>query len=116
MAKNKGNKGKAETYAAPKKGSGKPKYKNTVKEVRVNTKQAERLESLSGKKLSKSESQARTRKAPNLPKQIDREEKVRKGVRTEKPSTPKVPVKPSRGGGGMRGGMSGGGSRFAPIK
>jgi len=109
----------AKMYDAPKKGSGKPKYQNVIKEARVNTKRAEKIESLAGKKLSKSESQARARKATNTAKEIDREEKVRKGVRTEKPSTKKVPVKP-RGGAGMRGGLgsfgSGGGMRGSVNK
>ena len=74
-------------------GSGKLKYKNTIKEARVNTKQAEKMDRLAGKKLSKSEAQARTRKATNLPKQIAKEEKVRTGVNTAKPSTKKVPTK-----------------------
>jgi hypothetical protein len=109
----------AKMYDAPKKGSGKPKYQNVIKEARVNTKRAEKMESLAGKKLSKSESQARARKAINTAKEIDREEKVRKGVRTEKPSTKKVPAKP-RGGAGMRGGLgsfgSGGGMRGSVNK
>ena len=109
----------AKMYDAPKKGSGKPKYQNVIKEARVNTKRAEKMESLAGKKLSKSEAQARARKATNTAKEIDREEKVRKGVRTEKPSTKKVPVKP-RGGAGMRGGLgsfgSGGGMRGSVNK
>ena len=75
------------------KGSGKLKYKNTIKEARVNTKQAEKLDRLAGKKLSKSEAQARTRNSKNLPKQIAKEEKIRTGVNTAKPATPKVPVK-----------------------
>lgn len=115
MATNKGNKGKAEKYAQPKKGTGKEKYQNAIKEARVNTKQAEKKERLAGKKLSKSEAQARTRKAPNLAKQIDREYKEQKGVRTAKPSTPKVPVKP-RGGMGMRGGVGGSNRIFGSIK
>jgi hypothetical protein len=107
-------------YDAPKKGSGKPKYQNVIKEARVNTKQAEKMERLAGKKLSKSEAQARTRKAVNTAKQIDREEKVRKGVRTEKPSTKKVPVKTRGGkGGGMRGPLGnfggGGGNPFGKM-
>jgi hypothetical protein len=80
-------------YEAPVKGSGKPRYQNVIKEARVNTKQAERKVSLGGKKLTKSESQARTRNAPNLAKQIDREYKIEKGVRTAKQITPKVPTK-----------------------
>jgi hypothetical protein len=61
--------------AAAAKGSGKIRYKNTIKEARVNTKQAMKMDSFAGKKLTKSESQARTRTAPNLPKQIAKEEK-----------------------------------------
>jgi hypothetical protein len=75
------------------KGSGKLKYKNTIKEARVNTKQAEKMDRLAGKKLTKSEAQARTRKTTNLPKQIAKEEKIRTGVNTAKPATKKVPVK-----------------------
>ena len=41
--------------------------------------------------------------------QIDREAKEKKGQRTAKPSTPKVPVK-VRGGSGVRGGMGSFGS------
>ena len=74
-------------------GSGKLKYKNTVKEARINTKQAEKMDRLAGKKLSKSEAQARTRNAKNLPKQIAKEEKIRTGVNTAKPTTPKVATK-----------------------
>jgi|LakMenE18May11ns_1017448.scaffolds.fasta_scaffold9048769_1 hypothetical protein len=85
-------KSSSKKYEAPVKGSGKPKYQNVIKEARVNTKQAERKVSLGGKKLTRSESQARTRNTPNLAKQIDREYKVQKGIRTEK-SNIKVPVK-----------------------
>lgn len=98
---------KATTKAASAKGSGKLKYKNTIKEARINTKQAEKLDRLAGKKLTKSESQARTRNSKNLPKQIAKEEKIRTGVNTAKPTTPKVPVKP-KGGRGLRGGTLGG--------
>jgi hypothetical protein len=95
----------AKKYDPPVKGSGKPKYQNVVKEARTDTKKGTKLVALSGKKLTKSEAQARNRKAENVAKQIDREEKVRKGVRTVKPKTPKVPVKP-------RGGMGRGGGAF----
>jgi hypothetical protein len=78
-------------------GSGKLKYKNTIKEARVNTKQAEKMDRLAGKKLSKSEAQARTRNAKNLPKQIAKEEKIRTGVNTAKPTTPKVAIKKKAG-------------------
>jgi hypothetical protein len=99
-------------YDAPKKGSGKPKYQNVVKEARVDTKKVTTTR-IAGKQLTKEEAKAKARKSPNLAKQIDREEKVRKGVRTEKPSTKKVPVKPRVGGGGLRGplGSLGGGMR-----
>jgi hypothetical protein len=86
-------KSSSKKYETPVKGSGKPKYQNVIKEARVNTKQAERKDRLGGKKLTKSESQARTRNAPNLAKQIDREYKIKKGVRTAKQTTPKVPTK-----------------------
>ena len=100
-------------YDAPKKGSGKPKYQNVIKSQRVDTKEPRKepiknvskvLKSL-GTKTSKQEVTRKAGKSPNLAKQIDREEKVRKGVRTEKPSTPKVPVK--RKGGMPRGGSIG---------
>ena len=97
-------------YEPAKKGSGKPKYQNVIKSERVNTKEPRKepiknvskvLKSL-GTKTSKQEVTRKAGKSPNIAKQIDREEKVRKGVRTEKPSTKKVPVKP-RGGRGMSG-------------
>lgn len=97
--------------AAIKKGSGKIKYKNTIKSARLNTVLAEKMDRLAGKKLTKSESQARTRSAKNLPKQIAKEEKIRTRVNTAKPTTPKVPVKPRGGRGGMGGGgLFGGGA------
>jgi hypothetical protein len=120
MAKNKGFKGyksDKQKYAPEKKGSGKPKYKNVIKEARVNTR-AEAKESvksvakITGKKLTKKDISRKAEKRPNIAKQIDREEKIRKGVRTEK-STTKTPVKRStvragfgRGGAGI-GGMFG---------
>jgi hypothetical protein len=108
----------AKMYEPIKKGSGKPKYQNVIKEARVDTKKPT-VTRVAGKALTKAEAKAKMKKAPNLPKQIDREEKVRKGVRTEKPSTKKVPVKP-RGGAGMRGGLgsfgSGGGMRGSVNK
>jgi hypothetical protein len=73
-------------------GSGKLKYKNTVKEARTNTKKLS-TERIAGKKLTKSEATARARKTPNLPKEIAKEEKIRTGVNTAKPSTKKVPTK-----------------------
>jgi hypothetical protein len=97
----------AKMYDAPKKGSGKLKYKNTIKEARVDTKKSSKLAALGGKKLTKSEAQARNRKTINTPKQIAKEEKIRTGVNTAKPTTPKVPVKPRGGRGGMSGGMFG---------
>ena len=101
----------AKMYDIPKKGSGKPKYKNTIKEARLNTKEGSplsksNLKRVAGKKVTKSEAQASRRKEDNTPKAIAKEEKIRTRVNTEKPSTPKVPVK-SRGG--MRGGGSLGG-------
>ena len=80
-------------FDPPVKGSGKPKYKNTIKEARVDTKKDTKLSVLAGKKLTKSESAARNRKSENIPKQIAKEEKIRTGVNTAKPTTPKVPVK-----------------------
>ena len=102
----------AKMYDIPKKGSGKPKYKNTIKEARLNTKKGSplsesNLKRVAGKKVTKSEAQASKRKENNTPKAIAKEEKIRTGVNTAKPKTPKVPVKPR---GGMRGGgMLGGG-------
>lgn len=95
----------AKMYEPAKKGSGKPKYQNVVKEARVDTKKVTTTR-IAGKNLTKEEAKAKARKSPNLAKQIDREEKIRKGVRTAKPSTPKVPVK-VRGGAGLRGGLGG---------
>ena len=96
----------AKMYEPRKKGTGKLKYQNVIKEARVDTKKDTKLVAFAGKKLTKSEAQARNRKAENIAKQIDREEKIRKGVRTEKPSTKKVPVKTKTftGRGGARGG------------
>lgn len=73
-------------------GSGKLKYKNTVKEARLNTKKLS-TEQIAGKKLTKSEATARARKTPNLPREIAKEDKIRTGVNTAKPSTPKVATK-----------------------
>ena len=95
-------------YEPIKKGSGKPKYQNVIKEARVDTKKPT-VTRVAGKALTKAEAKAKMKKSPNIPKQIDREAKEKKGQRTEKPSTKKVPVKP-RGGGGMRGPISLGGS------
>jgi len=102
----------AKMYDIPKKGSGKPKYKNTIKEFRVDTKKDAlgskvSFKRASGKKVTKSEAQASKRKEPNTAKAIAKEEKIRTGVNTAKPATPKVPVKPRgglRGGGGLGGG------------
>ena len=80
-------------FDPPVKGSGKPKYKNTIKEARVDTKKDTKMSVFAGKKLTKSESAARNRKSENIPKQIAKEEKIRTGVNTAKPATPKVPVK-----------------------
>ena len=118
MAKNKGFKGyksEEQRYEQPKKGRGKPKYQNTVKDARVNTRAEEkdvqkRVGKMAGKKLTKKDVSRKAERLGNIPKRIDREEKVRKGVRTEKPAT-KTPVKRStavRSGGGFRGGMGGG--------
>jgi len=101
----------AKMYDIPKKGSGKPKYKNTIKEARLNTKESSplsktNLKRAAGKKVTKSEARASRRKEDNIPKAIAKEEKIRTRVNTEKPKTPKVPVKPR---GGMRGGGSLGG-------
>ena len=79
-------------FDPPVKGSGKPKYKNTIKEARVDTKKLS-TDRIAGKKLTKSEATARARKTPNLPREIAKEEKIRTGINTAKPTTPKVPVK-----------------------
>ena len=105
-------------YDPIKKGSGKPKYQNVIKEARVDTKKPT-VTRVAGKALTKAEAKAKMKKEPNLPKQIDREAKEKKGQRTAKPSTKKVPIKP-RGGAGMRGGLgslgSGGGLRGSVNK
>ena len=91
-------------YEAPVKGSGKPKYQNAIKEIRVDTKAPGKeaakgaagvLKNTKFGKPSKQEITRKEGKKPNIAKQIDRETKVQKGVRTEKPLTPKVPVKKS---------------------
>ena len=102
----------AKRFDEPVKGSGKPKYQNVVKSERVDTKASDKARIKSGSKIlgMNTTKQAVTRKAgkkPNVAKEIDREYKVQKGVRTEKPKTPKIPVKPRGGrGGGMGGGVS----------
>lgn len=98
----------SKTYEPPVKGSGKPKYQNVVKEARINTKKdstqsAKTMSKITGKKVSDAAAKRKADTKPNVAKMIDREEKVRKGVRTEKPSTPRVPVKGGRGGGGIAG-------------
>ena len=129
-------------YNQPVKGSGKPKYQNVVKEARLDTKKrtvditTHVKQNLVGKKVTAQEKRAIGNKAENTAKLIDREHKVEKGVRTESPSTPKVPVKGgakakgtqaghavtdsanhtkpvSRGrGGGLGGGFAGGNMEF----
>ena len=94
----------SKTYEPPVKGSGKPKYQNVTKENRLNTKERQVnitthvKENIVGKKVTQQEKRALGNKAENVAKQIDREYKVEKGVRTESPSTPKVPVKGSQKG------------------
>ena len=107
----------AKMYEPIKKGSGKPKYQNVIKEARVDTKKPT-VTRVAGKALTKAEAKAKMKKEPNIPKQIDREVKEKKGQRTAKSSTPKVPVKPRGGGGGLRGslgGFSGGGSGRSSV-
>ena len=96
--------------AASAKGSGKPKYQNVDKARRENTKErnvktVEKTKNILGKNVTKQEKRSIGNKTPNIPKMVDREAKEKKGQRTEKPSTKKVPVKVR---GGMRGGMGGG--------
>ncbi len=107
----------AKMYEPTKKGSGKPKYQNVVKEARVDTKKPT-VTRVAGKALTKAEAKAKMKKAPNLPKQIDREAKEKKGQRTVKPSTPKVPTKVRGGGVGFRGtlGSLGGGGMRGPVQ
>ena len=99
----------SKTYEPPVKGSGKPKYQNVTKENRLNTKERQVnitkhvKEKIAGKKVTQQEKRALGNKAENVAKQIDREYKVQKGVRTEKLSTPRVPVKGGRGGAGIAG-------------
>ena len=79
-------------YEPPIKGSGKPKYQNVIKEARIQPKQSATSTMSAGKKRSPQEIVRRADRTPNLAKQIDREYKVEKGIRTEK-SNVKVPVK-----------------------
>jgi hypothetical protein len=88
----------SKTYNQPVKGSGKPKYQNTVKEARLNTKEksvkgTEKVKNIMGRNVTQQEKRALGNKVTNIPKMIDREYKEQKGVRTAKPETPKVPVK-----------------------
>ena len=92
------NAAESKMYNEPVKGSGKPKYQNVIKEARTNTKKSEtqvqkNISKITGKKVSDTTAKRKADAKPNTAKQIDREYKVQKGVRTEKPSTPKVPVK-----------------------
>ena len=80
-------------YEPPVKGSGKPKYQNVIKEARIQPKQSATSTMSAGKKRSSQEIVRRADRTPNLAKQIDREYKIEKGVRTAKPTTPKVPTK-----------------------
>jgi hypothetical protein len=82
-------------YEAPNKNSGKVKYQNVIKEARIEPKKAAAPSSLAGKRLKKEQIERIIKKNPNLAKQIDREYKEQKGVRTAKPTTPKVPTKKS---------------------
>jgi hypothetical protein len=118
MAKNKGFKGykkEEDRYKPATKGRGKVKYQNVIKEARVNTKsdakeQAKFVAKLAGKKISDKAASRKADKKVNTARQIDIEEKERKGVRTAKPTTPKVPVKrPKPRGGGLRAGVRIGG-------
>lgn len=115
MAKNKGFKGyksEEQKYTPSKKGTGKPKYQNVVKEARVNTRaeakqSVKNVAKVTGKKLTKADISRKAEKRPNIAKQIDREYKIEKGVRTA-PSSTKTPVKRSvrSRGGGMGGALS----------
>jgi hypothetical protein len=114
MATNKGSKGNragADVYKQPTPGRGKPKYQNVIKEARVNTRTSAKQEvknvsKVLGKKLTQKDISRKAEKRGNVARQIDIENKERKGVRTPK-STTKVPVKRS-GRGGSLGGLRGG--------
>ena len=90
----------SKAYNEPVKGSGKPSYQNVTKPNRINTKEravditTHVKENLVGKTVSNQEKRAIGNRAENVAKQIDREYKEQKGVRTAPPTTPKVPVKP----------------------
>ena len=85
-------------YEAPIKGSGKPKYQNVIKEDRLNTKKrsvestTKVKQKILGKAVTQQEKRSLGNRVENVPKIIDREYKVQKGVRTEK-SNVKVPIK-----------------------
>ena len=93
------NAAESKMYNEPVKGSGKSKYQNVTKENRLNTKKrsvestTKVKEKILGKSVNQQQKRALGNKVENTAKIIDREYKVQKGVRTEKPSTPKVPVK-----------------------
>ena len=110
----------AKRFDEPVKGSGKPKYQNVVKSERTDTKASSKAGQkkikpmMTGIQATKQELNRRAQKKPNVAKQIDREYKEQKGVRTAKPKTPKVPVKP-RGRSVGRGGMGGGGLNISDL-
>jgi len=88
----------AKKYDPPVKGSGKEKYQNVIKSERLDTKASSKanlktIKELVGKKVTKQELNRKAGKKPNVAKEIDREQKITKGVRTAKPTTPKVAVK-----------------------
>jgi len=89
----------SKVYEPPVKGSGKPKYQNVVKSERLNVKKrptdsiVKVKEKILGKNVTQQQKRAIANKAENIAKVIDREYKEQKGVRTAKPTTPKVPVK-----------------------
>ena len=99
---------KATVKSASAKGSGKPKYKNVDEAQRKNVNQ--------GKTIFKESPRTATKKNAPIVKEIKREATK---SRTAKPSTKKVPVKKSGGGGGMRGPLGsfggGGGNPFGKI-
>lgn len=99
------------------KGSGKVRYQNVKKEARtgdvkiakpvIEAKNTVR-KAFGKKEMNAQQTKSVRRAEPNLAKQIDRETKVLKGVRTAKPSTSKIPTKRSSRGWSSLGGMRGG--------
>ena len=99
------------------KGRGKVKYQNVTKKARVNTKSDAKetfkaISKILGRPASKKAISRQAGKLPNVARGLDIEAKERKGVRTARPTTAKVPVKRSVS---RRGGMRGGGIGSGPF-